>query len=250
MVISTKKDYEFVVYKIIHNDSDKTYIGITTNYQRRLREHFVGHDGSCPYLHYAINKYGQENFQHEIICYCNSWEELCQKEIEYIKQFETKVPNGYNLTDGGGGSLGFSPTKETRAKMSKIHKGKIVSKETRAKMSKKLMGRIASIETRKKISESHKGKKMAPFSEEHKRKLSESKMGCKNPNYKDGSTKLYTKIGTKARTKRKILSVDQIIGIRKMLADGICQRIIAKRVGVGKTTISNIKNGKRYSEIQ
>ena len=240
MVVPTKRDYEFIVYKITHSNSGKAYIGITTNYKRRMKEHFIKNNDS--------NKHGQDSFQREIICQCNSWEELCQKEIKCIKQFGTKVPNGYNLTDGGGGSLGLSPTKETRIKMSKAHERRIVSKETRTKMSKWQLGKTVSLKTREKIAKGKIGKKLPPFSKEHKKKLSESKMGNKNPNYKDGSTKQYKR--KMASKPRKILSSDQIIGIRKMLSDRICQRIIAKRVGISKTTISNIKNGKRYSEIQ
>lgn len=39
-----------------------------------------------------------------------------EKEKFYIKEYNTKAPNGYNLTDGGEGSLGYHPSKETNQK--------------------------------------------------------------------------------------------------------------------------------------
>jgi hypothetical protein len=39
-------------------------------------------------------------FKREIIEYCDVYE-LNDKEKLYIKQYNTKFPHGYNLTDGG-----------------------------------------------------------------------------------------------------------------------------------------------------
>ena len=41
---------------------------------------------------------------------------LNEREIFWIAKLNTKVPNGYNLTDGGEGLV--NPSDETRAKMS------------------------------------------------------------------------------------------------------------------------------------
>ena len=69
-------------------------------------------------------------------------------------------------------------------------KGKHLSEETKRKMSEAAIGKKKaplSLEHRRKISESRKGKsswnKGKPHSEEHKRKLSEAKRGKKNPNW-------------------------------------------------------------------
>lgn len=70
---------------------------------------------------------------------------------------------------------------ETRRKMSDSHKGKVISKETCKNMSKSHKGKSSprkgvtlSDDTRRKISESLKGKKKKPFSEEHRKKISEA----------------------------------------------------------------------------
>lgn len=74
-----------------------------------------------------------------------------------------------------------------RIKISKTHKGKIMSKESRKKMSKAKKdtipwnkGKHHSEEAKKKNSESHKGKK---HSEETKKKIGEAEKGKKNHFY-------------------------------------------------------------------
>ena len=73
---------KFVVYKIAHVDSSKSYIGITCDYKRRMRDHFRCCDNT--YLHNSICKYGKDAFTHEIIFECNSWLEACREEKKYI----------------------------------------------------------------------------------------------------------------------------------------------------------------------
>lgn len=48
-----------------------------------------------------MRKYGIDNFLIEKIDSADSPEELGEKERLYISQFNTQVPNGYNLTAGG-----------------------------------------------------------------------------------------------------------------------------------------------------
>ena len=61
-----------------------------------------------------------------------------------------------NMSDGGEGVTGYTHTAKTRAKLSKISKGKVNSAETRAKMSAAQKGRVLSKETRAKISEANR----------------------------------------------------------------------------------------------
>jgi group I intron endonuclease len=54
----------------------------------------------CTYLYSAIRKYGVNNFSIELILMCT--EDLIDNlEIEYIQQFSTLYPNGYNIERGG-----------------------------------------------------------------------------------------------------------------------------------------------------
>ena len=60
----------------------------------------------------------------------------------WIRELNSKAPNGYNLTDGGDGGRGLSPSAETRQKLSAALKGRPAhnkgvkhTAEARAKMS-------------------------------------------------------------------------------------------------------------------
>jgi len=105
-----------IIYKTVNKINDKSYIGQDS---RNESSYF----GSGVYLNRAIKKYGKGNFVKEILCKCNSLEELNDKEKYYIKEYNTKVPYGYNLTDGGEGNLGWIPSNDTRKKNSEAHMG-------------------------------------------------------------------------------------------------------------------------------
>jgi hypothetical protein len=82
----------------------------------------------------------------------------------------------HNKTNGGDGSSGLIHSVETKIKIGKAQKGKIVSEETKRKLSE--ANKNPSEETKRKISEANKNP-----SEETRRKLSEAKKGEKNHNY-------------------------------------------------------------------
>ena len=97
----------------------------------------------------------------------------------------------HNKTDGGEGASGAVRSEETKIKISKSRKGKLVGKdnpfygkshseENRRKISECNKGKTVSEETRRKISEGNKGKTV---SEETRRKISISKSGENNPFY-------------------------------------------------------------------
>lgn len=95
-----------VIYKIT-SPSNKSYIGQTVRLKQRLScyEHLRCKNQSAIYN--AILKYGWENMKVEILWEKESKERLVEElnelEIKYIAEFNTKVPNGYNLTAGGEG---------------------------------------------------------------------------------------------------------------------------------------------------
>lgn len=52
-------------YRIVNNISRKEYIGITINFERRMKQHQNQKSNSL--IHKAILKYGKENFTYEIL---------------------------------------------------------------------------------------------------------------------------------------------------------------------------------------
>lgn len=175
-----------VVYKITCLITGKPYVGQT---RQKLNRRIAGHKSSRrgrPGIDVAIRKYGWENFTVEVIETCPV-EKLNEREIFWIRELNSKAPNGYNLTDGGDG--GLNPSEETRAKISANHAdfsgakngfyGKRHSEESRAKMSVAKKGKSHkphSQETRDKISASEKGKHV---SEETRAKISSAGKGRK-----------------------------------------------------------------------
>lgn len=128
-----------IIYKITNLINGKIYIGQTT---KTLQERFEHHvwmalNGSKFLLHRAIYKYGKNNFNIAIIGEAYSKDELDDKEILWIKYYNSciKFPNsnGYNMTFGGDGfDKGIYHPKY----------GKPVSKETRDKISKSMTGKM------------------------------------------------------------------------------------------------------------
>lgn len=191
-----------IIYRATNRENDMSYIGQTTkSLGVRKYEHGIQANHTDFYFHRAVRKYGIAAFVWEILKRCSNHNELIQAEQLFIKRFNTKVPDGYNMTDGGEGTpnriirdetrlklrianLGKHPSEETRKKLSDSHKGHKPSKETRRKMSKALMGNThtkghkQSEETKRKRSESLKGHKGCwlgkKLSEEHRKKISES----------------------------------------------------------------------------
>ena len=93
------------IYEIRNKINNKIYIGQTINpYNRKIR-HFGDlragkHDN--PHLQKAFLKYGEENFEFNILLKLSNCTvyELDEKEIEYIKKYDSYL-NGYNCNKGG-----------------------------------------------------------------------------------------------------------------------------------------------------
>lgn len=187
----------YKVYLITNIENKKQYVGIT---KFSIEERFLQHTKKGFLLTEAIQKYGKENFSIELIEKVESAERTYELEIFYIQKYNTKVPNGYNLTDGGDGVFGWEVSEEYRKECSErvkqLHKekkvgmyGKNHSEETKEKMSSSLkgnkncLGRILSEESKQKIREKHLGKIV---SEETRKKISQNHQdisGKNNPMY-------------------------------------------------------------------
>lgn len=96
-----------IIYCFTNKINNKKYIGQTINPNQRYNAHKSNYQNSNnqeynSLLHRAFRKYGFENFDYEILSKdIDDIELLNQLEIFYIKKFNTKAPNGYNVESGG-----------------------------------------------------------------------------------------------------------------------------------------------------
>lgn len=95
------------IYQITNLINGKIYIGQTNNYHKRWSNHRTSKNDTV--ISRAIQKYGVENFSFEVLMKGLTEEEANRQEIALIKQKKSKVPNGYNVADGGKNIINSSP---------------------------------------------------------------------------------------------------------------------------------------------
>lgn len=185
-----------IIYKATNKINGKAYIGKTTRtLEIRKKQHIIEAKNCKFHFHKAIHKWGESSFDWEVLFTAQDQKELNEKEIFFIKQYDT-YKNGYNQTKGGEGQLGWVPSEETRKLWSEQRKGTKRSPGSIRKQSETLkrkyarekhpaLGKKRSAEARKKQSEATKGTRTGEknpmygkkHSEEHKKRISEKLKG-------------------------------------------------------------------------
>jgi group I intron endonuclease len=125
-----------LVYLITNKINGRQYVGQTSKtLESRWYDHInVRNRPSCSYLHNAILKHTPEQFNIETLVIVETKEQMDLYEKVFIKALNTKVPNGYNLTDGGDGVLGYVFTEEQRRKVSEGQRGRKMSAKAKQKL--------------------------------------------------------------------------------------------------------------------
>lgn len=115
--MSWRYDYSGI-YKIENLINGKIYIGQSKQIRQRWSEHkkeLRRNKHTNEYLQRAWNKYGEENFKHEVLEFCSE-DQLDERECYYIDLYDAMNPQfGYNLTSGGGRRKQYSES--TREKL-------------------------------------------------------------------------------------------------------------------------------------
>jgi len=154
----------YTIYLAKNKINQKCYVGFDSAWPARQSRHKISHVRGNSKFYNALRKHGWDNFEWSIL-YQSVDGEHCLNIMEnhFISELDS-FNNGYNMTTGGEGVIGY--------KHSEIRKEKIRQKS---------LGRTASIETKKKMAESHRGKKHhnfnKPISIEQKNKISASLKG-------------------------------------------------------------------------
>ena len=143
-----------------------SYIGQTTyDVKQRWKQNGHGYEKSYVFRK-AIEKYGWENFSHEIIEDNIPIDKLDEREKYWISYFHTYVGDenskGYNMTKGGNVGRGRICREETKNKTSSSLKGHAVNENTINRLIESNTGRKHTDEAKKKIREANIGRDRTP----------------------------------------------------------------------------------------
>lgn len=210
------------IYQIRNIVNDKVYIGSAIYLKGRKNIHLYhlrNNKHHSQYLQKSFNKYGEENFVFEVLEFVESKENLIEREQFYI---DTLNPD-YNICKTAGSRLGTTHSIEVKRHLSVIRKenfesGKIIT------WNKGINCPPRSEDIKNRISETLTGIKRKPFSKEHRKKISDSRVGKsfvtkegkdaalikrrKHPNYKSDIIKR-VKLASLAKQK-KVSQIDPI----------------------------------------
>lgn len=152
------------IYAIQNKINSKIYFGQTI----QDLDHYWKYNVRCalngkdykPALYAAIRKYGPDCFEFIHIgtvdskCDLDNWERIC------ILIYGTKDKKlGYNLTDGGDGTVGAERTEEWKANISIGNTGKTWGEDRKLAASRQRKGKVLSDEHRARIGAGVKGTK-------------------------------------------------------------------------------------------
>lgn len=100
-------EVKMYIYQITNLINNKIYIGKTNNPQKRWSNHKCNNDPNMVIAR-ALHKYGVNNFKFEILYRNISIDDIDELEQKTIKEKNSRVPNGYNVAEGGQGGIGVS----------------------------------------------------------------------------------------------------------------------------------------------
>lgn len=246
------------IYYILNKINNKIYIGSSTRINRRFYEHKYFLDKGIhvnKHLQNAWNKYGEDNFEFGVIETVNgNKEDLRDIEQIWMDYFSSyNEDSGYNISAFAEGSGGYIVSDQTREKLRNAHIGKKVSEETKQKLSLQRRGELNNFfgkrhteETKQKIRNARLGSKTTDtqrraldYGREIMREL------IKMPEYRKKLS--ISKQGEKASTAK--LKESDVIEILKELKGGRPEAELSEQYGVSMSSISRIKNRKRWGYL-
>jgi len=201
------------IYMIWFMGSDRFYIGSSTNFKHRHRQHLCGlrgdyHDNSQ--MQKAFYKYGEENFTMQVVEYLDSHsskDKILQAEQVWIDKYEFK--NLYNVLKIAGSCLGYKHTDEAKERIANASRGRILSDWHKGRLSATRRGMRG-----KSVSQETKGKRQ---------KTMESRYG---------GSHLYKKVNQICKHTGKVINTFNSI------------TEASQSVGCGRNNISKVCKGK------
>jgi len=230
-------------------ENGKQYIGVTSfDLHKRYTQHI-----KCALkykfntiFYKAIRKYGIDSISKRVLVIANDSDYLKELEIKAIKSFNTKVPNGYNSTDGGNGVV--NPTSRS-CRLKVKHFKKTASTKWYKEKQRRVQKEYWTKENRDKHSERIKEAWKKPENLEAYRKRDEKRTLNKKPIIKSTRTKEeIRRIKSKAMKKQWENNRELWMAKRK---ENPCTKKTKKKISQTiKKLMSDINNRLRVSKTQ
>lgn len=130
------------IYRILNKINGNCYIGSFLNVEKRYKHHLstLRHNSSrCSILQKAFNKYGEDNFEFQVILCCKP-----EYRLYYEQQLIRELNSQYNVFTNVSDSplRQFTFTEQSKLKMSIAHKGKKLSEQHKHNISLANKGRV------------------------------------------------------------------------------------------------------------
>lgn len=194
------------VYCIINKANNKKYVGSSIDIKKRWQQHKSdlrsGYHGNY-HLQRAFDKYGEENFEFEVVAYMDADKALAFEDY-LLKNYPTMFE--YNIA------------RDAAAPM----RGREFSEEHRQKLSEANTGKHRTEETKRKIGKANSGENNYWFGKHHsettREKMRKAKIGNKNQKHID-------------------IPDEKIKEIRTLREQGYTYEKIAGVLGVSKNTV-------------
>lgn len=148
------------IYKITNLVNGKLYVGSATNLRKRIKSDHIrelrNNRHINKHLQNSWNKYGENNFEFEVIEEIQDKNKLIEREQYWIDQYDFEKEL-YNQCPIANSSLGYKHTEESIIKMSKAKKGK----------NNRLYGKTRTEKTKQAISDGRNDKKSVVQIDKH-----------------------------------------------------------------------------------
>lgn len=123
------------IYRIVHIESGRCYIGrsgdIAKRWDAHIRDLTASTDHHSAYLQHAWNKYGANAFRFEVVVLESDPQRLIELEQYYLdKRLFERGSKEYNMSSSSRGPVGVKHSAEARARMSAAQKGRKRSPES------------------------------------------------------------------------------------------------------------------------
>jgi group I intron endonuclease len=248
------------IYKIT-SPTNKIYIGQSINIENRVLKYKLNDCKNQKILYSSLKKYGFDNHNFEILCYCEI-SELNDKERYYQDLYSAIGLNGLNCKLTTCKDRSGLLSEETKRKISTSNKGRVISDKEKLRLKTLNVGRKASEETKMKMSLSKVGKQSAMLNKKHsketKQKMSENNSRFWLNKNRDLETK--KKISEKLKgnvlseeTKQKIKNNSPKFWLGKKLSTEHKQKLSLAKKNVKSNNLKiiiDISNGIFYSSVR